>query len=207
MDVAVLRIGADGLAEEFGHVRAQLVDGRHDHMARVLMIELLDALAQIGFHHRDAARLQIVAHVALVGQHRLAFDERGHAALAHQLVDERVVLFRVRREMHDDAVFLGLIRELREVIREMRQRVFLDARCQIAQRFPLGNAVRLRVALRTQVPETLVVKRHVVGFLQERARSLRVIDANGLRHARAPFRTCAMWMNFASSFMRSAQPC
>ncbi len=84
-------------------------------MARVLMIELLDAFAEIGFHHCDAARLEIVAHVALVGEHRLALDERGHAALAHQLVDELVVLLRVRRKMHDDAVLFRLIRELAEI--------------------------------------------------------------------------------------------
>lgn len=109
--------------------------------------------------------------------------------------------------MHDDAVFLGLIDELRDVIGEIGQRVFLDRRCEIAHRLPFGDAVRLRVALAAQVPQTLVVERDVIWLLQERARRLRVIDPNAFAHARAPFRTCAMWMNFASAFMRSAQPC
>lgn len=133
---------------------------------------MLDALAEIGFHHRDAARLQIVARVALVGEHRFALDEPCHAALAHQLVDEFIVLFRIGREMHDDAVLLRLIRELRDVIGEIGQRVFLDVRCQFAQCLPFGNAVRLRIALGAQVPQTLVVERDVIGLLQERARRL-----------------------------------
>ena len=77
VDVAVVRIGADGSAEHLGDVGAQLVDRRHDHVARVLVVELLDALAEIGLHHRRCRAVpRILAHLAFVGEHRLALDER-----------------------------------------------------------------------------------------------------------------------------------
>ena len=58
-------------------------------------------------------------------------------------------------------------RELFEVIGQMRQRVFLDPRRQFAQRFPFGDAVRLRIALLAQVPQALVVKRDVLRLRDE----------------------------------------
>ncbi len=91
MNVAIFRIGADRTTEQFSDIRAKFMHGRHDHMTRVLVIQLLDALAQIGFHHRDAARFNVFAHLAFIGEHGFAFDKRSQAALGHQLVDDLVV--------------------------------------------------------------------------------------------------------------------
>ena len=79
VDVAVGRVGADGAAEDFGDVATQLVHGRHDDMARWFVIELLDALSEVGLDHRDAALLEERAHVALVGQHGLRLHQRSRA--------------------------------------------------------------------------------------------------------------------------------
>ena len=39
------------------------------------VVELLDALAEIGLDHLDAAAVEERAHAAFLGQHRLALDE------------------------------------------------------------------------------------------------------------------------------------
>ena len=54
VDVAVFGVGADRSGEHLRHVGAQLVHGRHDDVARILIVELLDALAEIGFDDLDA---------------------------------------------------------------------------------------------------------------------------------------------------------
>ena len=46
VDVAVRGVGADGFGKHPGDVGAQLVDRGHDDVARRLVVELLDALAQ-----------------------------------------------------------------------------------------------------------------------------------------------------------------
>ena len=52
--IAVGGVGADRLREYFGYIGPQLVHGRHDDMARVLVVELLDAFAEVGFDDLDA---------------------------------------------------------------------------------------------------------------------------------------------------------
>ena len=54
-----------------------------------------------------------------------------------------------------------------------------------------GNGVRLAVALLAQIPQPAVVKRQCAFVGDEVRRRLGVIDR---LHARAPLRTCAMWM-------------
>ena len=51
--VAVVGIGADGRGKHLRNVGSQLVHGRHHDMARVFVVELLDALAQIGLNHLE----------------------------------------------------------------------------------------------------------------------------------------------------------
>ena len=71
---------------------AQLVDRGHDDVARGLVVELLDALAQIGLHDLDAPILEEGPHVALVGEHRLRLDQRARIARAHDVEHDLVVL-------------------------------------------------------------------------------------------------------------------
>src|SRR5471032_2154657 len=114
--------------------------------------------------------------------------------------------------MHDHAMPLGLSDELVEVIGEIRKRVLLDPRRQLAQRLPFGHAVRLSVAFAAQIPEAFIVESDVVFLRDEGARRLRMIEPLAfplldVAHARAPFRIWSMWIKRASSFKRSAQPC
>jgi hypothetical protein len=64
MDVAVLGVRADGLGKYLCDVPAELVDRRHDDMARRLVVALLAALAQVGLPDCDAAGLEKWPHVA-----------------------------------------------------------------------------------------------------------------------------------------------
>ena len=68
-----------------------------------------------------------------------------------------------------------------------------------------GHRLALAVALLAQVPQALVVEVDVVLRLDELRGRFGVVDAVVMH--RAPFSTCAMWMNFSGSPARSAQPC
>jgi hypothetical protein len=84
MDVAVFRIGADVLGNTLRHVGLELVDRGYDDVARRLVVELLDALAQIGLHDLDPPIREEGPHFALVGEHRLGLDQRARIARAHE---------------------------------------------------------------------------------------------------------------------------
>ena len=69
-------------------------------------------------------------HVAFVGQHRLALDQRACAACAQDVEHDLVVLGGVARPVHVRAVRGRVALELLEVVGEMGQRVLLDRRGQ-----------------------------------------------------------------------------
>ena len=123
-----------------------------------LVVQLLDAFAKIGLDHLDVARLEERAHVAFLSQHRFALDQRLGAMRREDVVDDLVVLAGIARPMHFRAVVPGLGFELLQIIREVRQRVLLDRRGEIAQFLPFGNAVRLPIALDFEVPEPTIVE-------------------------------------------------
>src|SRR5512138_443402 len=108
--------------------------------------------------------------------------------------------------MHDHAVGGRVVLELLQVAGQIGQRVFLDRRGERAQLLPFGQQLALAVALLAQVPQALVVEVGVVPGLDELRGRLGVVDALRRHHSRAPFSTCAMWMNFSGRPMRSAQP-
>ena len=188
-DVVIRRVGADAAAEDFGDVAAQLVHGRHHDVARRLVVELLDALAQIGLDDFDAAVFQEGPHLALVGQHRLALHQQRGLVRGHDLEHDLVVLGGVACPVHDGAIGLRVALELQQVVAQIRQRVFLDRRREQAKRFPLGHRLALAVALLAQVPQALVVEVGVVLRRDELRRGLGVVDA---LHSLAPFSTWAM---------------
>ena len=104
----IARLGADRSRKHSRDIAAQLVNRGNDDMTRRLVVELLDAFAQIGLDYLDAARLEERAHVAFVGQHRLALDQRLGAARRKDVVDDLVVLAGVARPMHLHAIVLGV---------------------------------------------------------------------------------------------------
>ncbi len=74
-----------------------------------------------------------------------------------------IVLARVARPMHLNAVRARIRLELIEIRVQMRERMLLDGGGQVAQLLPLRNAVHLAVTLLAQVPEPLVVHLLVLG--------------------------------------------
>jgi hypothetical protein len=117
VDIAVLGIRADGLRKDTGHVGAKLVHRRHDDVARRLVVELLNALAEVGFHDLDAALFEKWPHVALVGQHRLGLDQRARTASAHDVEHDLVVLGRVPGPMDMRPVTGRVALELLQIAR------------------------------------------------------------------------------------------
>ena len=203
VDVAVFRIGTDVLREDPCHVGPELVDRGHDDVARWLVVELLDALAQIGLHDLDPPIREEGPHFALVGEHRLGLDQRARIARAHDVEHDLVVLGGVLGPMHVRAVARRVALEFLQVVGEMGQRVLLDRRRQRAQLFPLGKVLALPVAFLAQVPQPLVVEVEMVLGLDELRRPFGVVDA---LHSRAPLRICAIWMNLIGRPRRSAHP-
>src|SRR5208282_2493620 len=118
--VVIARLRPDGSGKHLRNIAAQLVDRRDDNMAGRLVVELLDALAEIGLDHLDATGLEERTHVAFLRQHRFALDQRLGAVRREDVVNDVVVLAGIARPMHLRAVALRLGFELLEVVRKMR---------------------------------------------------------------------------------------
>src|SRR5258707_15642622 len=99
-------------------------------MAWILVVKLLDALAQIGLDHLNPDGSHVMPEAALLGQHRLAFDQRPRAVVAQDAVYDLVMLGRVACPMHMDPVRSRIGLELVEVLVEMGERVLLDRRSE-----------------------------------------------------------------------------
>ena len=167
VDVAVFRVGTDVLGEDPRHVSSELVDRGHDDVARRLVVELLDALAEIRLHDLDPPILEEGPHFALVGEHRLGLDQRARAARAHDVEHDLVVLGSVLRPVHVRAVPGRVALELLEIVREVGQRVLLDRRRQRPQLLPLRNAARSPGRASCAGPKPLVVEVEMVLGLDE----------------------------------------
>ncbi len=174
--VAVVGIGTDRLCEHLRDVRPELVHGRHDDMARIFVVELLDALTEVGLDHLDPDRCHVRPETALLGEHRLALDQRLGAVIGKNAVNGTVMLGGVARPMHMDPVRARIGLELVEIVVEPGKRVLLDGRGQRPQLFPFGNAMHLAVPLLTKVPQPLVMHLLVLGRGDEARRRRRLVD-------------------------------
>src|SRR3954469_16103190 len=94
----------------------EMYGGHHD-VARRLLEELHDPLAQIGVDHLDPALSEVRVQVALLGEHRLALHEARDAMPAEDPVDDPVVLVAVARPVDVRTVGEGVALELLEIIR------------------------------------------------------------------------------------------
>jgi len=197
MNIAVGRVGADCPGEHLRHVGPELVDCRHHDVARVFIVELLDALAKVGLDDLDPDRRHVRTETALLGQHRLALDQRRGAVVVENSVDDLIVLGGVARPMDIDAVRPGIGFELFQVLVEMGKRVLLDRRGEGAQLLPFGNGMHLAVALLSQIPKPLVVHLLVLGRGNETRGGFRLVDrpiAVHLGAARLRLRPRTQWL-------------
>src|ERR1700692_2280852 len=145
-------------------------------MAWILVVKLLDALAEIGLNHLDPDGSHVVPEAALLGQHRLTFDQRCRAVVAQDAVHNLVMLGGVACPMHVDPVRSRIGLELVEILIQMGERVLLDRRSERPKLFPFWNAVHLTVALLSQIPEPLVMHLLVLGSGDEARGSLLLVD-------------------------------
>lgn len=104
MGVVVVRVRPERLGEDLGHVHPGLVDRRRDDVARLLVVELLDPLAEVGLDHLDPVRRHVVAEAALLGEHRLRLHQRLGAVAPQDLQDDPVVVGPVLGPVDMDAV-------------------------------------------------------------------------------------------------------
>src|SRR5262249_41093416 len=91
-----------------------------------------------------------------------------------------------------------------EVVIQVRERVLLDLRGQLAQPLPLGDAGDRLVAVLAHPPDQAVVG----GLVHLKSDETRgpPFGIDGLCHAGPPFRIWAMWMTFIGTFRRSMTP-
>ena len=118
VDIVVAGLRSDRPRKHRRDIATQLMDRRHHDVARRFVVELLDALAEIGFDHLDIAPFEERAHVAFLGQHRLALDQRLGAARRQNVEHDLVVLGGVACPVHLGAVLLRACFELLEIVGE-----------------------------------------------------------------------------------------
>src|ERR1700694_522754 len=198
-------------------------------MARILAVKLLDTLTEIRFDHFDPGLRQIGAQAAFLGQHRLALDERLRTATLQHTWHDAVVLRRVLGPVDDNAVGRRVGFKHLQIGVEMTERMFLDVRREGTHLLPFRHQPHLIVTPLSQRPEPLIVLFLMTGSGKESLGRFRLIDRPvalvactawlrldfrvvwtialcALFHAAAPFRICAIWMNFMGTLSRSAQP-
>ena len=202
--VGVRRVRAEVPGEEGRHVGPELVDGRHHDVARRLAVELLDALAQVRLGHLDPALLEVGRHAALLLEHRLALGQGLDTVRMQDVVDHRVVLLGVPGPVDVRAELRRVGLELFEVPVQVRERVLLDLRGQLAQLLPLRNAGDRHVAVVAHPPDEAVVSGLVRLVGDEPGGQPFRIDGTG--HSGPPLRIWATWMTFIGSFRRSITP-
>ena len=186
--ILVARFGTQRTRKHRRNVAAQFVYRWDNDMARRLVVELLNTLAQIGLNDLDSAPFEEGAHIAFLSQHGLALDQRFGLSRQEDVVDDLIVLGRVARPMDFNAIPDRVAFELFEVVGLMRERVLLDVRGELTQFLPFGDAVRLAVALLAQIPEPGIMERLVL-FVGDKAR--RRFGMIQPAHSRAPLRICA----------------
>ena len=133
---SVLPFSFRSFSKNLGHIGAQLVHRRH-HDVRRLVVELLDALAEVGLDDLDAA-LQERPHLAFVGEHGFAL----HQDRRHSFPEDRKqsgYAPRRRAPVHLHAVGDGVALELLEVV-EVRERVLLDRRRRGCAALPIRES-------------------------------------------------------------------
>ena len=165
--VVVTRFGVEFLLKQFSHVVVVEVDSRHHDMARLLSLQLNDALAEVGLHHLNAVLLKVWVHLALFCEHRLRLHYFLHAVLTQNTIDNLVELTCVLCPMNDTSVFLRIGCELVKILVQVGYSVTLYLRSFLAQLFPFIESQCHFVSLCAHRPECCVVPRCIFLILQK----------------------------------------
>src|SRR5689334_15676550 len=126
-------------------------------MARMLVTQLYDPLAQIRVSYFNAALFEVRIESAFLRKHRFALYHLRHTMPRENARDDCVVLSSVACPVDLRAQLRGRGLELLEILIELRHRVQLDLRCQIAKRFPLRHRLRSAIAFAARAPDGRIV--------------------------------------------------
>jgi hypothetical protein len=129
------------------HLGGVEVDGGRDDVARQLVAELDDVLAEIRLDGPDAVRFQVMVDPDLLRDHGLALRDRLGIGLAADGQDDVAGFLRIAGEMDVPAGGLHLLLVGLELEVEMLQRVVLDVARGIPQRLEFGQLVGGHLAL------------------------------------------------------------
>ena len=136
-------------------------------MARFGVHQLDDALAEVGLHHLYAMLLEEGVHLALLGEHRLAFHHLLYVMLLKDVENNLVELARILRPMHDDTIAGGIVGKHLEIFVHVGDGVALDEVGLFAELLPFFHSHRHIVSLGSHRPEGGVVPFRLVGILEE----------------------------------------
>ena len=100
-------------------------DRRHQ-MRRLIVADLNDEFAKIGFDDVQSGLFEHVGEVDLLADHRLAFDDAGGFLLAGDVENDLPGIFGGGGEMNVAAIFLDVGLELIEVVIEVVEGMALD---------------------------------------------------------------------------------
>src|SRR3954468_13410143 len=117
------------------------VDRRADQVARPLVGELDDVLAEVGLDRLDAVSLEVGVEADLLGDHALALGDRAGTRRAAQVEHDGAGLGGVAGPVDLAAALADLGLERLEVEVEVGQRVVLDRHRQVAEPLELGQAL------------------------------------------------------------------
>jgi hypothetical protein len=167
MWIVVIRVGPNFPREDPCNVMPCLVNGGNYDVAWGLPVELLDALAEIGFGYPNSPVFKEVRHSAFFLEHGLALDQLCHAPLAKNGVHDVVVFGCVQGPMNLGAAHAGVACEFFEVAVEVGESVFLYLRRDRSQLLPLRNGGRRLIPAGHNRPQKSIVHRLMHLILQD----------------------------------------
>ena len=145
-------------AEEPRDIVPALVDDRHHDVRGMVVVELHDVLAQVGFEHLDAGARQAGVELDLLADHRLALHDGLDAVLARDVDDDGDGFLGSGGPMDVSAATLDVGLELAEVVVEPRDGVRADG----------ARVVAHDVHLRERRHRGVAAGRHAEGRIADR---------------------------------------
>ena len=116
-------------------------------MTRLLMKQLQNALAKVGFHHIDTVLFEERVHATLLSKHRLRLHHLLHAVLLEYFEHRIVEVVGCACPVYYHATAFKLSGKLLQIVSQMRYGVPFYLAGVLAQLFPFVQALRHLVAL------------------------------------------------------------
>jgi hypothetical protein len=165
------KVGVD-LPEGLLDLRLGEVDGRRDDVARPLVAELDDVLAEVGLDRHDAVLLEMLVEADLLGHHRLALGDGAGARLPADVEDDVAGVLRRLGEVDMAAGGADLLLVGLDVEVEVLERVVLDVPRGVPDRVELRQQPRGGGALGDEADPDMAQRLLEVGVVE---RVLRVV--------------------------------